>query len=175
MTVSNRTDSDDYAKTTAELQTPTAYGTAMEIYANWNVDVDGDGDGDDPWDFGTGSEYPALRVDFNGDGIPTAFEFGVQGRAASVPDAPTALTATAANAAVTLSWTAAVNDGGATITSYMIEHSLSADFSFASTSVPTADAATSHTVSGLTNATLYYFRVAAVNSVGYRCVLSRGD
>ena len=72
-TVSNRTAADSYDKTTVQLQTPMAYGTAMEIYANWNVDVDGDGDSDDPWDFGTGSEYPALRVDFNGDGIPTAF------------------------------------------------------------------------------------------------------
>ena len=81
-------------KTTTELQTPTAYGTAMDIYANWNIDVDngqpigvddgtmpGDAAADDPWDFGTSSQYPVLRVDFNVNGTPTAFEFGGQERA----------------------------------------------------------------------------------------------
>ena len=52
-------------KTTEELQTPTGYSG---IYANWNRDLDGDGTADDPWDFGTASEYPALRADFDGDG-----------------------------------------------------------------------------------------------------------
>ena len=96
-TVSNRTDSDPYDKTTTDLQTPTAYGTAMEIYANWNVDVDdgqpigvddgtaaGDSDTDDPWDFGTDSEYPALKVDFDRSGTPSVAEFGMQPRTASL-------------------------------------------------------------------------------------------
>ena len=177
-TVSNRTDSDDYAKTTAELQTPTAYGTSTDIYANWNIDVDngldvgvddgtmpGDAAVDDPWDFGTNSEYPALRVDFNVSGTPTAFEFGGQERPATVPDAPAALTATAANAEVTLRWAVPASDGGTPIINYMIEYSVNADFS-SPTPVTTTDAATSHTVSGLANGTLYYFRVAAVNAAG---------
>ena len=45
-------------KATAELQSPTGYAG---IYADWNVDVDGDGSSDDPWDFGTTSQYPALK------------------------------------------------------------------------------------------------------------------
>ena len=52
-------------KTTRELQEPIGY---TGIYANWNVDVDNaDGDNDittgvdDPWDFGTASQYPALK------------------------------------------------------------------------------------------------------------------
>ena len=49
-------------KTTAELQSPTAYGAgANDIYKDWNVDVDGDGVADDPGDFGTSSQYPALK------------------------------------------------------------------------------------------------------------------
>ena len=86
---------------TAQLQTPTVYDDNVDatdgssIYEAWNIDVDnglavgvddgtaaGDSDTDDPWDFGTNSQYPALRVDFNVDGIPRAFEFGGQGRAA---------------------------------------------------------------------------------------------
>ena len=61
--------------TTAELQTPTGY---TGIYAGWNLDLDGDSADDDPWDFGTGYNYPALKVDFNGDGTATYEEFGVQ-------------------------------------------------------------------------------------------------
>ena len=129
--VSNRTDSDPYDKTTTELQTPTAYGTGADIYANWNIDVDngldvgvedgtaiGDAAADDPWDFGTNMQYPALQVDFDRDGTASVVEFGTQPRTApaTVPDAPTALTATAADAAVTLNWTAPVNNGGAPIT-----------------------------------------------------------
>ena len=67
-------------KTTSELQSVTGY---EGIYANWNVDLDGDGAGDDPWDFGSGAHYPTLKVDFNGDGTATAYEFGGQGRTAN--------------------------------------------------------------------------------------------
>ena len=47
------------AKTTSELQTPTAYGTS--IYKDWNVDLDVLVGNDDPWDFGTANQYPALK------------------------------------------------------------------------------------------------------------------
>ena len=82
-------------KTTAELQTPTVYGSGADIYAAWNIDVDdglpvgvdnaeavGDPTADDPWDFGTSSEYPVLQVDFDVDGSATAYEFDRQGRSA---------------------------------------------------------------------------------------------
>ena len=62
-------------KSIAELQSPDGY---TGIYAGWNLDLDGDDNPDDPWDFGTGSEYPALKVDFNGDGKATWQEFGHQ-------------------------------------------------------------------------------------------------
>ena len=74
-------------KTTRQLRSPTGY---TGIYTNWNVDVDNaDGDGnyttdtDDPWDFGTSSQYPALKADRDGDGRATAHEFGRQGRSAA--------------------------------------------------------------------------------------------
>ena len=64
-------------KTTEELQWVTGY---TGIYADWNVDLDGDGFGDDPWDFGSSAHYPTLKVDWNGDGTATSYEFGGQGR-----------------------------------------------------------------------------------------------
>ena len=57
------------AKTTSELQTPTAYGTrSSDIYKDWNIDLDNaDNDNDvttgtdDPWSFGTSTAYPTLK------------------------------------------------------------------------------------------------------------------
>ena len=44
---------------TAELQQPTRYRGS--IYETWNLDLDNNPDtDDDPWDFGSGEEYPAL-------------------------------------------------------------------------------------------------------------------
>ena len=63
-------------KTTAELQSPTGY---TGIYAAWDDTKAGD-----VWDFGDGSQYPALKVDLNGDGNATPWEFGGQGRVAPV-------------------------------------------------------------------------------------------
>ena len=59
-------DSSGPGKTTAELQTPTS---ASGIYADWDPAT---------WDFGTAIQYPALKVDFNGDGTATWEEFGSQ-------------------------------------------------------------------------------------------------
>ncbi len=64
-------------KTTEELRSVTGY---TGIYADWDVDLDGDGIGDDPWDFGSSAHYPTLKVDWDGDGTATAYEFGGQGR-----------------------------------------------------------------------------------------------
>ena len=85
------------AKTTAELQLPTA---ASGIYSAWNLDLDGDGMNDDPWDFGTSSQYPVLSVDTNGVGGATWQEFGRQVRAG--PN----LMATPTVGQVTLTWSA---------------------------------------------------------------------
>ena len=87
------------ARTTAQLQGPTGYSG---IYAQWNVDLDGDGTNDEPWDFGTGSQYPALKVNFDGEGSATWKEFGHQVRAG-----PTLSATTGVGQSVALTWTAA--------------------------------------------------------------------
>ena len=93
---------DTAGQTTSELQSPTGYDG---IYANWNVDLD-NADGDDmldtgtdnPWDFGTALQYPALAVDFDGDGTASWQEFGYQLR-----EGP-GLTLTPGEGQVTLTW-----------------------------------------------------------------------
>ena len=90
VTTSTQADDGDAAtgegKTTSDLATPQAYGSGSAIYANWNLDLDSDSNADDPWDFGTASEYPALKADFNRDSVKSAVDgdFGRQPRAAPV-------------------------------------------------------------------------------------------
>lgn len=71
---------------TSVLQGTTDYTGPFE---NWRLDIDNaDADdnpntgADDAWDFGRPDQYPALKVDFNRDGIATWQEFGPQSRVA---------------------------------------------------------------------------------------------
>lgn len=71
-------------KTTADLQSPTGY---TGIFLDWNIDLDNaDRDFDlttgreDYWDFGTSNQYPALKADFQGEGVSSWEEFGSQVR-----------------------------------------------------------------------------------------------
>ncbi len=61
---------DGVGKSRQELQSPTS---ATGIYANWNSAA---------WDFGSATQYPALKFDTNGDGVATVAEFGSQPRTA---------------------------------------------------------------------------------------------
>ena len=96
-TSGHATDDHGTGQTTAQLQAPTDYDG---IYADWNVDLDGYGAADDPWHFGTDSQYPALKADFNERGKATWQEFGYQLR-----EGPT-LEARGERTQVGLGWTA---------------------------------------------------------------------
>ena len=76
----------------------------------------------------------------------------------TVPDAPTAVSATEGDAQATVSFTAPANNGGATITAYTVTSSPGG--------FTQSGAASPITVSGLTNGTAYTFTVVATNSVG---------
>ena len=74
--------SDIFGKTTAELQSPAGY---TGPYQAWDVSLFIEGAENTPdyslsdfWDFGTSGQYPALKVDFDGDGTATWQEFGNQ-------------------------------------------------------------------------------------------------
>ena len=54
-------------RSTAALQGPTDY---TGIYGAWQVDLDGDLRRESPWDFGTGTQYPALALDVDATGGP---------------------------------------------------------------------------------------------------------
>ena len=80
------------------------------------------------------------------------------------PNAPVISSTTAGNAQVTVVWSTPASNGS-TITDYLIKYSLSADGTY-TTFADGVSTATSATVTGLTNGTAYYFKVAAKNSVG---------
>ena len=78
--------SDTLGKTTAELKSPVGY---TGPYQGWNLSLYTQGAEKTPhygladfWDFGTYGQYPALKIDFDGDGTATWQEFGSQGRIA---------------------------------------------------------------------------------------------
>ena len=79
---------------------------------------------------------------------------------ATVPGAPTGLSATISDQRVDLIWTAPASNGGEPITDYEYEQGGSGTW------ISTGGTATSYTVMGLTNGQPYRFRVRALNSVG---------
>jgi uncharacterized delta-60 repeat protein len=113
----------------------------------------------------TSYTFRALAKNAIGSGPYSAESAAVS--TAAVPGAPGTPTPTASqNTQVPLSWTAAANNGSA-ITDYVIQYSTSATFaSSVTTFADGTSASTSATVTGLSNGTTYYFRVAAVNAVG---------
>ncbi len=84
---------------------------------------------------------------------------------ATVPNPPTGLLTTAGNAQVGLSWTAPIDNGGSSVTDYVIEYKLSTD-SLWSVFSDGVSAGTTGTVTGLTNGLSYDFQVSAANDVG---------
>ena len=89
---------------------------------------------------------------------------------ATVPGAPTSVTASAGIAQASLSWTAP-STGGSAITDYIVEYSSDSGTNWSTFSDGTSTTA-SATVTGLTNGTAYIFRVSAVNAIGTGSVSS---
>jgi len=93
--------------------------------------------------------------------------------ALAVPTAPQSLLAgSSENTQSTLTWSAPLSDGGASITDYLVEYKLSTEPTTWTTFADSVSAITGAIVTGLTNSTSYNFRVSAINSVGAGTVSS---
>ena len=96
---------------------------------------------------------------FTGGTGPFGLEWDLPA-SATVPDAPTGVTATARNRAADVSWTAPASDGGSPLTSYVVTASPGG------TQVSVGASSTSVRVPGLRNGTAYTFTVVATNVAG---------
>ena len=86
---------------------------------------------------------------------------------ATVPDAPTRLSATAdGTAQIDLSWATPGFDGGADITGYRIEVSLDAGSNWTDLVADTRSDATEYSHTGLDPASTRHYRVSAINEIG---------
>lgn len=109
-----------------------------------------------------------------GDGtITSASALPVTSLQASTAGVPLAVIGTAGNTQVSLAWTAPVSNGGSAITGYNVQVATSAGGAYANVGsgscAPTTanvSTATTCTVTGLINGVTYYFKVAAINSLG---------
>ena len=111
---------------------------------------------------GTTYYFRVTAVSKVGQGLPSN---EVPAVPLTVPGAPTKLTATPGNSKATLTWTAPAS-GGAPIKGFIIYQGTSPDGETGTPVNGSLVAGTSHTVTGLTNGTTYFFKVVAVNAAG---------
>jgi len=81
------------------------------------------------------------------------------------PASPTALTGSVGSTSVSLAWSPPSDNGGSAVTGYRIDYSTDGR-TWTTVNTNTGSTATSALAGSLTSSTQYYFRVAAINSVG---------
>ncbi|MGN8244395.1 fibronectin type III domain-containing protein [Cellulomonas soli] len=84
---------------------------------------------------------------------------------AAAPGAPAVGTATPGDGQVTVTWQTPADDGGSAITGYRVDHKATGSPSWTAGATLAATSTTT-TVTGLTNAQTYEFRVVAINDAG---------
>ena len=112
---------------------------------------------------GTTYRFTVQATNPNGDGPASAQSNPVTPSAPVAPAAPTAVKAQPGTVSARVTWTASAADGDSPITGQTVTPYIGAT---AQTPVQVGAAATSATVTGLTNGTSYTFRVTATNAVG---------
>ncbi len=117
-----------------------------------------------------GDEYDVrvIATNINGSSEPSAVVSGIPAvviappPSLQTPSAPTSVVVTAGNEELLVTWGVPSNNGGATVTSYVVQWTESGG-SFTDEATVTG---LQHTITGLTNDTVYDVRVIAVNSEG---------
>ena len=114
---------------------------------------------------GTTRHYRVSAINANGTGTASNVDSATTG--ATVPGAPTGLTATASGTtAINLSWSAPASTGGSAITGYKIEVSPNGTSGWTDQVANTNSTATTYAHTGLTAGTTRHYRVSAINANG---------
>ena len=109
--------------------------------------------------------YRVSAINTNGTGDPSNVANATTD--ASVPGAPTGLTATASGAtAINLSWSAPGSTGGSAITGYKIEVSANGTSGWTDLVANTSNTTTTYAHTGLTAGDTRHYRVSAINTNG---------
>jgi len=108
---------------------------------------------------GTAYTFSVVATSTAGNSTPSSASTSVSPQA-TVPGAPTNVTAASGNGEATVSWTAPVSDGGESIDGYIVT---SSPGGLTCTAVAPD---TTCTITGLTNGTAYTFTVVASNNIG---------
>ena len=109
--------------------------------------------------------YRVSAINANGTGDPSNVANATTD--ASVPGAPTGLTATASGAtAINLSWSAPGSTGGSAITGYKIEVSANGTSGWTDQVANTSNTTTTYAHTGLTAGDTRHYRVSAINTNG---------
>ena len=114
---------------------------------------------------GATRHYRVSAINTNGTGTASNVANATTG--ATVPGAPTGLTATASGTtAINLSWSAPGSTGGSAITGYKIEVSSNGGSSWTNLVANTSNTTTTYAHTGLTAGTTRHYRVSAINTNG---------
>ncbi len=114
-------------------------------------------------DLVNGADYTFTVRARNGVGLGPASSASAPVTPRTTPGAPTGVAGTAGDGQVALTWTAPASNGGAPITGYVVTPSRAG---VPQAPITLTGAATSTTVTGLTNGSGYTFTVAATNAAG---------
>ena len=134
--------------------TPTSGGAPATVAAATNTATDITG-----LTNGTAYTVSVTATNRAGDSLPSAASSDVT--PARVPDAPTGVTATRGDGQASVAWTAPADNGGSSITGYVVRWGAEAAQSAAFDAT-----ATTRVITGLINGTAYTFSVTATNGVG---------
>ncbi|WP_428098640.1 fibronectin type III domain-containing protein [Candidatus Rariloculus sp.] len=118
-------------------------------------------------DAGTTRHYRVSAINSVGSGAASNVDDATTATAATVPGAPTGLTATASGTStINLTWNAPSNDGGASISGYRIEVSSNGGTNWNDRVADTGSTNTTYAHTGLSAGATRHYRVSAINSAG---------
>ena len=116
---------------------------------------------------GSTRHYRVSAINANGTGAASNVDDATTDDAATVPGAPTSLTATASGSnRIDLDWTAPSDNGGASISGYRIEVSPNGSSGWSNRETNTGNTSTGYSHTGLSAGTTRYYRVSAINTNG---------